>query len=73
MEVTQFITLNTILFGLLSIYKVLTGDIALRVRDLVRQTCEAFEIKILKRVVSKEHVHILTSTPPWPLVKLCEE
>jgi len=65
MEVTLFITLNTILFGSLAYrYKVLTGDVALRVRDLVRQTCEAFEIKILKGVVSKEHVHILASTPP---------
>ena len=30
-------------------YKVLTGDVALRVRELVRQTCEIFEIKILQR------------------------
>jgi len=45
-------------------YKLLTGDVALCVRDLVRQTCEAFEIKILKGVVSKDHVHILASTPP---------
>jgi putative transposase len=27
-------------------YKVLTGDVAERVRDLVRETCEAFEIRI---------------------------
>jgi len=45
-------------------YQVLKGDIALRVRDLVRQTCEAFEIQILKGVVSKDHVHILVSAPP---------
>ena len=25
-------------------YHMLTGDVALRVRELVRQTCEAFEI-----------------------------
>jgi putative transposase len=35
-----------------------------RVRELVRQTCEAFEIRIVKGVVSKEHVHILVSAPP---------
>jgi len=29
-----------------------------------RQTCEAFEIRILKGVVSKDHVHILVSAPP---------
>jgi len=33
-------------------YKVLTGDVALRVRELVRQTCEIFEITILQEVVS---------------------
>jgi len=38
--------------------------VALRVRDLIRQTCEAFEIKILKGVVSKEDVPILVSAPP---------
>ena len=35
-----------------------------RVRDLVRQTCEAFEIKILSGVVSKDYVHIVVSAPP---------
>jgi putative transposase len=45
-------------------YKVLKGEIAERVRDWVRQTCEAFEIRIIKGVVSKDHVHILASAPP---------
>ena len=45
-------------------YQVLRGDVALRVRELVRQTCEVFEIKILKGVVSKDHVHLLVSAPP---------
>ena len=45
-------------------YKVLTGDIANRVRELIRQTCETFEIQILRGVVSKDHVHILVSAPP---------
>ncbi len=45
-------------------YQVLVGDAALRVRELVRQTCEAFEIRILKGAVSKDHVHILVSAPP---------
>ena len=26
-------------------YQVLTGDVALRLRELVRQTCESFEIQ----------------------------
>ena len=45
-------------------YRVLTGDVALRVRELVRQTCEAFEIRILSGVVSKDHVHLFVSAPP---------
>lgn len=45
-------------------YQVLQGDIGQRVRDLVRQTCEAHEIQILSGVVSKDHVHILVSAPP---------
>lgn len=45
-------------------YKVLHGDVGQRVRELVRQTCEAFELRILKGVVSKDHVHILVSAPP---------
>jgi len=45
-------------------YPVLKGDVGERVRELVRQTCEAFEIRIVKGVVSKDHVHILVSAPP---------
>uniref|UniRef100_E6QVJ7 Transposase n=1 Tax=mine drainage metagenome TaxID=410659 RepID=E6QVJ7_9ZZZZ len=42
----------------------LNGEVAERIRDLVRETCEAFEIRIVKGVVSKDHVHILASCPP---------
>ena len=45
-------------------YKLLTGELGHRVRDLVRQTCELHEIQILTGVVSKDHVHILVSAPP---------
>ena len=45
-------------------YKVLKGDVAERVRELVRQTCEAFELRILSGVVSGDHVHLLISAPP---------
>lgn len=41
----------------------LDGEIALRVKELVRQTCEHFEILILRGVVSKDHIHILVSAP----------
>ena len=45
-------------------YAVLKGDVALRLRELVRQTCTAFDIEILRGVVSKDHVHLLLSSPP---------
>jgi REP element-mobilizing transposase RayT len=32
-------------------YKVLSGEVAERVRELVRQTCEVFEIRIVRGVV----------------------
>ena len=40
-------------------YQVLKGEVAERVRELVRQTCEAFEIRIIRGVVSKDHVHMM--------------
>lgn len=39
-------------------YKVLEGDIQKRCRDLVKQICDAEDVKILKGVVSKDHIHI---------------
>ena len=45
-------------------YSILTRDIALRMRDLIRQTCEARNITILTGHVSKDHVHLHVSSPP---------
>ena len=45
-------------------YKVLSGEIASRMRELVRQAWEGFEIHIVRGVVSRDHVHILVSCPP---------
>jgi len=45
-------------------YRVLNGDVGLRVRDLARQTCEHLEIEILRGVISQDHVHLLVSAPP---------
>ena len=45
-------------------YHMLQGDLASRLRELVRQVCEQLEIQILRGVVSKDHVHILVSAPP---------
>ena len=44
--------------------KVLTGAVAERVRELIRQICKANEIDILKGHISKDHVHVFLSVPP---------
>ena len=44
--------------------KVLTGEVGVRVRDLVREVCLAKEIEILQGSVSGDHVHVLLSCPP---------
>ena len=44
--------------------KVLTGAVAERVRELIRQICKANEIEILKGHISKDHVHVFLSVPP---------
>jgi putative transposase len=45
-------------------YKVLKGDIALRARELIRQTCASLEVYIVKGYVSKDHIHLFVSVPP---------
>ena len=45
-------------------YQVLTGDVQIRVRELIRQICQQHELTILKGHVSKDHIHILVSAPP---------
>lgn len=45
-------------------YPVLTGEIAVRLRDLIRQICDANDVKIIKGVVAKDHVHLHVSKPP---------
>ena len=39
-------------------YQVLKGDIQVRCRELVKQICDVEDIRILKGVISKDHVHI---------------
>lgn len=45
-------------------YQVLKGEVQLRTRELVQQICDACDVKILKGVVSSDHVHIHVSRPP---------
>ena len=44
--------------------QVLTGEVGIRVRDLVREVCRTNEIEILQGAVSADHVHVLLSCPP---------
>ena len=45
-------------------YKVLQGDIQKRCRELIVQICDTEDIRILKGVVSKDHVHMHIEYPP---------
>ena len=43
---------------------VLHGEIAVRLRELVRQTCAALDVYILSGHIATDHVHLLVSVPP---------
>ena len=43
---------------------VLTGEVGLRVRELIRQVCRDEDVEIIKGAVSKDHVHLFVSIPP---------
>ena len=44
--------------------KVLVGELAKRVRELLRQICKVNEVEIIRGHISKDHVHMLVSVPP---------
>lgn len=43
---------------------VLEGRLALRLRTLIREICDTYQIQIIRGHVSKDHVHIFISMPP---------
>jgi len=43
---------------------VMTGEVGVRVRELIRQICGALEVEIIKGHVSRDHVHLFVSVPP---------
>ena len=45
-------------------YNVLTEDVGIRLRDIIRQICDINDINIIQGRVSKDHVHIYVSYPP---------
>ena len=45
-------------------FKVLRGDLRLRIREIVRQVCAENGVEIIKGVLSSDHVHMFVSVPP---------
>lgn len=43
---------------------VLFGNVATRLRDLIREICKSMEVEIIRGHVSKDHVHLFMSIPP---------
>ena len=43
---------------------IMTGEVGVRVRELIRQICREEDVEIMKGHVSKDHVHLFVSIPP---------
>jgi putative transposase len=44
--------------------KLLRGDVATRLRQIVRDICAELEVEIIKGHIGKDHVHLFVSSPP---------
>ncbi len=42
----------------------MSGEVAKRTRELIRQICKANDVEILKGHISKDHIHLFVSVPP---------
>ena len=45
-------------------YRVLQGDLRLRIRTIIAQAAEEMGVKIINGVLSADHIHIFASIPP---------
>jgi putative transposase len=45
-------------------FRVLTGVVAQRAKDLIREICSSNDIEIISGSISPDHVHLLISAPP---------
>jgi len=43
---------------------VMRGEIGIRLRELIRQTCATLDVQIEKGHIAADHVHLLVSVPP---------
>jgi REP-associated tyrosine transposase len=46
-------------------YRVLRGEVGLRLRALIRQVCEEQQMTVLQGNIRADHVHLLVSAPSW--------
>jgi putative transposase len=44
---------------------VLRGEVAVRLRELIRQTCQSLDVYIEKGHIATDHIHLLVSVPPY--------
>jgi putative transposase len=44
---------------------ILKKDIGERLRELIQQVCTSLDVQIIRGHVSKDHVHIMVSVPPY--------
>ena len=45
-------------------HKILQGDLRLRIRDIIKQTCGELGVSIIKGALSHDHVHMFVAIPP---------
>jgi putative transposase len=45
-------------------YRILTNEVATRVRELIREVCKANYVDIISGSMSPDHIHLLVSVPP---------
>jgi putative transposase len=45
--------------------KVLYGQVAERLRDLIREICKNEDVEIISGSISKDHIHLFVSVPPY--------
>jgi len=45
-------------------YRVLTGQVAIRTREIIRKVCAANYVDIVSGSLSPDHIHLLLSIPP---------
>ena len=45
-------------------YKVLSPEMRYRIREIIRQVCDQLQVKIIKGVLSNNHVHMFVEIPP---------